>query len=175
MTRKQKYILIILGMLDFVVIGALAAIVLHSSPSTPEAPPTDVRVQISPCAQAMLDVCNTLPEPFNDAATVAWDATQLYVTLQAVYPTTPPPESAQLVWMVLDEIALILQSGCTTPETVTIALTAHGDAGSVQYLAQFAGQDIAAWMAGILPEEDLAAQSHFRQTTSSTDVTNRTD
>jgi hypothetical protein len=164
MTRKQKRILIILGVLDFIVIGALATIVIRTMSPTPAAPPV-VQTQISPCVQAMLDACNALPAPFQYAATVAWDTKQLYITLSAAYPTeTPPPESAQLLWTVLDEIATVLQDGCLVPETVTIALTVHGNVKTVQYLAQLAGQDVAAWMAGTLPEAELAAQSHFRQT-----------
>jgi hypothetical protein len=175
MTRKQKRILIILGVLDFIVIGALATIVIRTMAPTPTPPPV-IQTRISPCVQAMLDACNALPVPFQNPATVAWDARQLYITLSAVYPEeTPPPESAQLLWTVLDEIVVVLQDGCLVPETVTIALTVHGNAETVQYLAQLAGQDITAWMAGTLPEAELAAQSHFRQTSASTDLTDRTD
>ncbi|MGC9395074.1 MAG: hypothetical protein ACP5J4_09480 [Anaerolineae bacterium] len=173
MTRKQKRILIILGVLDFIVIGTLAAIVVRTMSSTPAAPPA-VQAQVSPCVQAMLDACNALPAPFQDTATVAWDTKQLYITLSAVYTgETPPPESAQLLWTALDEIATVLQGGCLVPETVTIALTAHGNAETVQYLAQLAGEDLTAWMAGMLPEAELAAQSRFRQTSTSTNLTNR--
>lgn len=168
MTRKQKRILIILGILDFVVIGVLAAIVIGTMTATPPAPPAVVQAQVSPCVQRMLDACQSLPAPFSSPATVAWDTTQLYITLHAAYSTsTPPPESAQLLWTSLDEIAVVLQSGCYVPETITIALTAHGNAETVQYLAQLSGQDVAAWMAGTLSEERLAAQSHFRQTAQS--------
>ena len=164
MTRKQKYILIILGVLDFIVIGALATIVIRTMSSTPAAPPV-VQTQISRCVQTMLDACNDLSVPVQDPATVAWDSQQLYITLSISYPAeTPPPESAQLLWTMLDETAAVFQSGCLVPETVTIALTIHGNAETVQYLAQLAGQDISAWMAGTLPEAELAAQSHFRQT-----------
>ena len=164
MTRKQKRILLILGVLDFIVIGTLAAIVVRTMSRTPAAPPVIQTQQISPCVQAMLDACNGLPAPLQDTATVAWDTKQLYITLSAVYISeTPPPESAQLLWTALDEITTVLQDGCLVPETVTIALTAHGNAENVQYLAQLAGEDIAAWMAGTLPEAELAAQSHFRQ------------
>ncbi len=178
MTRKQKYILIILGVLDFIVIGALIAIVIHAMSPTSPAAPSVVQAQISPCTQAMLDACAALPAPFDGApwnaskgaATVAWDDAQLYITLRAVYPAaTPSPESAQLLWTALDAIAAVLQSGCPAPEAVTIALTVHGNAETTQYLAQLAGQDLAAWIAGTLPEEILAAQSHFRQTSTPTD------
>lgn len=168
MTRKQKLILIVLGVLDLVVIGVLAAVVFRTMPSAPApaAPPDVVQAQFSPCMQKMLDACDALPAPFSDTATVAWDTTQLYITLDARYPTaTPPPESAQLLWTALDELSAVLLSGCYIPETITIALTAHGSVGTGQYLAQLAGQDVAAWMAGTLSEESLAAQSHFRQTT----------
>jgi hypothetical protein len=170
MTRKQKLILIILGVLNLVVIGALAVIIGRAMTATPTTPPAVVQAQISPCMQRILDTVNALPEPFraaprNNAATVAWDTTQLYITLYAVYPSaTPPPESAQLLWTALDEVKAVLLSGCYIPDTITIALTAHGNAETVQYLAQLAGQDVAAWMAGTLSEENLAAQSRFRQT-----------
>ncbi len=168
MTRKQKHMLIILGVLDFVVIGILAAIVIGALTATPPAPPAVVQAQVSPCIQRMLDACTSLPAPFDSPVTVAWDTTQLYITLHAAYPAaTPPPESAQLLWTSLDEIAVVLQSGCYVPETITIALTAHGNAETVQYLAQLSGQDVTAWMAGALSEERLAAQSRFRQTAQS--------
>ena len=176
MTRKQKYILLILGVLDFIVIGTLAAIVVRTMSRTPPAPSVIQMPQISPCVQAMLDACNALPAPLQDTATVAWDAKQLYITLSAVDTgETPPPESAQLLWTALDEIAAVLQDGCLVPETITIALTVHGNAETVQYLAQLAGEDVTAWMAGTLPEAKLAAQSHFRQTSTSTNLTDRTD
>ncbi len=165
MTRKQKHILIILGVLDLVVVGALAIIVVRTMTATPAAPPSIVQAHVSPCVQRMLESCNALPAPFSETATVAWDTTQLYITLHAAYPTaTPPSDSAQLLWTALDEMAVVLKSGCYTPETIIIALTAHGNAETVQYLAQLAGQDVTAWMAGTLSEENLAAQSHFRQT-----------
>ena len=165
MTRKQKYFLIVLGVLDIIVIGILAAIVFRTMTPTPAMPPAVEQAEFSPCMQRMLDACDALPAPFSDTATVAWDTTQLYITLDARYPTaTPPPESAQLLWTALDELSAVLLSGCYIPETITIALTAHGSVGTGQYLAQLAGQDVAAWMAGTLSEESLAAQSHFRQT-----------
>ena len=176
MTRKQKLILIILGVLDFIVISALIAIVVHTSNtraihSIPAASP-NVQAQLSPCTRAMLETCAALPLPFDNAPAVAWDATHLYVTLRATYPAaTPPQESAQLLWTALDAIAAVLQNGCTTPETITIALAAYGNAESVQYLAQFAGSDVAVWVEGTLPEDALAAQSRFRQTRISTDRT----
>jgi hypothetical protein len=165
MTRKQKQILIILGVLDFIVIGALAAVVVRTITTIPVAPTVIVQTQVSRCIQTMMDTCNALPAPFSDTASVSWDTSQLYITLHAVYPTaTPPPESAQLLWTALDETAAVLESGCYIPNTVTIALTAHGNAETVQYLAQLAGRDVSAWMVGTLSEESLAAQSHFRQT-----------
>ena len=173
MTRKQKRILIILGVLDFIVIGALAAVVIRTMAPTPAAPPV-IQAQVSPCVQAMLDACNALPAPFRNDAAVAWNAQQLYVTLSAAYPAaTPPPESPQLLWMALDEMATVLRGKCLVPETITVALTVHGNAETVQYLAQLAGEDVVAWMAGTLPETELAAQSHFRQTSTSTDLTDR--
>lgn len=171
MTRKQKRILIVLGVLDFIVIGALAAIVIHTISSTPATPPVVVQAQIPACVQTMLNACTALPAPFHNTSriggpTVAWDATHLHITLHATYPTAkPPPESAQLLWTALDTVAVVLRSGCSTPEAITIALTAHGNAETVQYLAQLTGADVTAWMAGTLPEESLAAQSHFRQST----------
>lgn len=169
MTRKQKRILIILGILDFVVIGVLATIVVRTMTAAPAVPPTPiviVQTRVSRCIQTMLDTCNALPAPFSDTASVAWDTEQLYITLHAAYASaTPPPESAQLLWTALDEMKAVLQSGCYTPETITIALTAHGNTDTVQYLAQLSGQDVAAWMEETLSEESLAAQSHFRQTT----------
>lgn len=166
MTRKQRYILIILGILDFVVIGVLATVVVRTMTTTPVKPVVVVQTRVSRCIQGMLDMCNALPSPFSDTATVSWNETQLYITLHATYPTaTPPLESAQLLWTALDEMKAVLMSGCYIPETIAIALTARGNAETVQYLAQLSGQDVAAWIAGTLSEESLAAQSHFRQTT----------
>lgn len=163
MTRTQKLMLLILGVLDLAVIGALAGIVIHTASQVP-ALPTVVRVQVSPCAQKLLDAGAALPAPFDSAPTVAWDSAQLYVTLHASYSTgAPPEESAQLLWTALDSIAAVLRDGCAVPQTITIALTAQGETETLHYLAQLAGDDIAAWMAGALPEADLAAHSHFRQ------------
>jgi hypothetical protein len=164
MTRKQKIVLIVLGVLDVGVIAALAGIVIHSMRPTPAAP-TPVPAYLSACEQSMLDALATMPASLSETPIVAWDDAHLYVTLQAVYPTaTPPDESAQLLWMALDSIAAVLLDGCTVPPTITIALTAQGQTETTHYLAQLAGQDMTAWMAGTLPEADLAAQSHFRQT-----------
>lgn len=164
MTQKQKIILIILGVLDVSVIAALAGIVIHSTRPTPIAP-TPIPAYLSACEQHMLDVLAGMPAPLGETSVLAWDDTQLYVTLKAGYQTaTPPEESAQLLWAALDSIAAVLRDGCAVPQTITIALTVQGETQTVHYLAQLAGQDVAAWMAGTLPEEDLAAQSHFRQT-----------
>lgn len=169
MTRKQKHILLILGVLDFIVIGGLAAVIVRTMtaiPAVPPAPIVIVQTRVARCIRTMLNTFNTLPAPFSDTASVAWDTEQLYITLHAAYPSaTPPPESAQLLWTALDETAVVLESGCYIPDTIIIALTVRGNAETVQYLAQLSGQDVAAWMAGTLSEENLAAHSHFRQTT----------
>ncbi|HQE92743.1 MAG TPA: hypothetical protein PLH19_08335 [Anaerolineae bacterium] len=164
MTRKQRIVLIILGILDVSVIAALAGSVVHSIRSTPTAP-TPAPLYLSACEQSMLNTLAAMPAPLGEMPMVAWDEGNLYVSLRAVYPTaTPPEESAQLLWTTLDSMATVLRQGCTIPSTITIALTACGQTETIHYLAQLAGQDMAAWMAGTLSEEDLAAQSHFRQT-----------
>ncbi len=164
MTRKQKIVLIILGVLDVSVIAALAGIVIHSMRPTPVAP-TPVPAYLSACEQKMLDTLAGMPAPLTETPIVAWDEAYLYVTLKVAYATATPPEgTAQLLWTALDSIATVLHNECAVPQTITIALTAQGQAATTHYLAQLAGQDVAAWMAGTLPEEDLAAQSHFRQT-----------
>ncbi len=165
MTRKQKFVLIVLGFLDVGVIAALAGIVIHGMRPIPVAP-APIPISMSVCERKMLDALAAIPAPLSDNPIVAWDKAHLYVTLKVAYQTaTPPDESAQVLWMALDSIAAVSLDGCATPPTLTIALTAQGQAGTTHYLAQLAGQDVADWMAGTLPEEDLAARSRFRQTT----------
>ncbi|HQI86695.1 MAG TPA: hypothetical protein PKV20_19160, partial [Anaerolineae bacterium] len=165
MTRKQRLILILLGVLDVSVIALLAGIVIHDTRTVPAAP-TPTLVRISACEQKMLDALAGMPAPLSDTPAVAWDEMQLYITLKATYPTATPPEaSAQLLWTTLDRLASVLQDECTVPETISIALTAQGTTNNVHYLAQLAGRDVIAWMEGTLPEEDLAAQSRFRKST----------
>ncbi len=169
MTRKQKLILIIFGIVDLGVMMALAGIILrtsHAYPAPPTLTPTPLTAHtyISACEQNVLDTF--AQTPVGETPAVAWDATQLYVTLKVVYPTTAPPtESVQLLWTALDNLVPPLSDGCPLPSTIIIALTAQGTLSTTSYLVQFDGEDFAAWMAGTLAEADLAAQARFRQST----------
>lgn len=163
MTRKQKIVLLILGVLDIGVIAALAGIVIHSMRPTPVTP---TPITLSACEQNMLNALAAMPAPLTDAPSVAWDNAHLYVTLHIAYHSaTPPEESAQVLWTALDSMAAVLRDDCAIPPAITIALTAQGEAQTIHYLAQISGQDVADWMAGTLAEQDLAARAHFRQTT----------
>ncbi len=165
MTRRQKLILIILGILDVAVIALLGSAVVRSlPPTTPTVSP--IAVQISPCEQKMLETFSTTP-PFADGVpTVAWSNKQLHLSLHVAYKASVPPEdSAQYLWTALDSIAEIVQEGCTLPEKVTISIIAQGEAETHQFLVQLAGSDIKGWLAGALSDEALAALAHYRQTT----------
>ncbi len=147
------------------VIAVLAGIVIHSTRQVPVTP-TPIPMRISACEQKLLDALAGMPTPLSDAPAIAWDETQLYVTLKISYPTsTPPEESVQWLWTTLDSLATVLRDGCTIPQTITIALTAQGTTHAVNYLTQLSGQDVAAWIGGTLSETNLAARARFRKST----------
>ena len=164
MTRKQKLILIILGVLDIAVITLLANVVIRSLSPTPAASP--IVVQASPCEQRLIELAATTPPFTAGIPKVAWNNRQLTIALRVMYSTaTPPKDSAQLLWTALDTLAKVVREGCALPETIIITIDAYAETETQQFLVQLAGADIKDWLAGVLSEEALAAQAHYRQTT----------
>lgn len=164
MTRQQKLILVVLGILDIAVIALLGSAVIRSlPPATPTVSP--IALQASPCAQRMIETFTAMPPFDGGVPTVAWDAHQLSLALDAGYTTpAPPKDSAQLLWTALDGIATSLQAGCTLPETVTVTVIAHGTVETHRFLAQLRGADVESWLAGDLSDVALAATARYRET-----------
>ncbi len=164
MTRLQKLILVILGILDVAVIALLASVVIQNLPPTPTMSP--IVVQASPCTHRLVELFSAATSFADGIPIVAWDDQQLALSLRVVHPAaTPPEDSAQHLWTALDTIAKIAPEGCPLPETVTIAINAHGESETHQFLVQLAGADIENWLAGNLTEEALATRARYRQTT----------
>jgi len=162
MTRRQKSILLILGILDIAVITLLASVVLRNLPPAPNVSP--INVQASPCEQQLVAAL-TDPPPFAEGIPrVAWNDQQLDIALQV----RPSTDSPQHLWTVLDIIAEVARADCALPATVTIAINAHSETETQQFLAQLPGDAIEGWLTGALSEENLAAQAHYRQTTGTT-------
>lgn len=155
MTRKQKGVLLILGMLNLIVILGVGSIILHDAWQTISAPPPPL-VMVTPtaCEQQLLAA---FPATMHPAST--WTQQQLMVQLALA--ESPGPENAQHLWAVLDTLAAIFQEDCPVPETVVIAVSV-GSEIQHRHLVQLSGTDIAAWLAGDLSEDALAAQSRYR-------------
>lgn len=150
MTRQQKGILLVLGILNIIIFILVGSIVLPDilAPSPP------IVITVTACEQNLLAAFPLAQHPAS-----TWTAQQL--TLRLSTPGPPEPESAQQLWMALDTLATIFQEGCPIPETVVIAITVGIEAPH-QHQAQFSGGDIAAWIDGTLSEADLAARSRYR-------------
>jgi hypothetical protein len=173
MTRVQKAVLAILGLLNIIVIVILGNIVVWNvlSPQTvPFVTPSsraisDSQLQVAYCPSAVM---SSLPLSLHPV--VDWEEQQLRISLQDVYTTTiPPTSSAQYLWTAMDAVAAALRAGCAPPQTVTLAMSAYGrlDVEGVlevhHHIVKLEGQDVMAWTVGTLSNEALANQADYRQ------------
>lgn len=154
MTRQQKWILLVLGIVNLGVLVGVGGIVLHDlyTPLSIIAPLTG---EASVCEQQVLAVFSPALRP-----TVAWTSRQL--TLQLQVAASPQPDSAQYLWLALDTLAPILRDACAPPETVILAVSVGTEGAAHRHLAQFSGEDLAAWGGGSLSEADLTARARYR-------------
>ncbi len=158
MSRLQKVIVLIFGLLDIGVLIFLGNMIIWQFMTPAPEPPPTLPSQIAPCPQIILD---TLPQTFQPA--VAWDQ-QLHITLHTTYTTTEvPTDSAQHLWTALDAVATSLHAGCPAPYTVTLSITAHSISETQHHIARVKGQDILDWTIGNLSSETLAAKAAYRQ------------
>ncbi len=153
MTLKQKRLLILVGVLNILIVIALISVVFaHTRPQ-----PAPSR-QLLPCTTALL---TTLPASLHP--NVSWEATELYISLTAEYAiSTPPDESAQLLWAVLDQITDVVTSGCPSPTQITVLLEARGQTSSLHHQARITGETLSSWMSGNLTSDALAANAQYR-------------
>ncbi len=155
MTRRQKFILVLFGALDLVVIVLLGAIALNSRLTLPN--PVS---QFGPCPSLLLDA---LPGYLSPA--VAWEKERLIITITPLYRTpAPPPGSAQVLWTAFDALETPLAAGCTLPEEVRIVVTARGSATTTGHLARLQGRDVTAWLQGELDEATFVQRGAYYPT-----------
>ncbi len=162
MTKQQKKILIILGILNLLIIGGMVGAVLYNMAQRP--PVTATPFQQNPCVTALL---NTLP-PEIASRQVAWDPQRIELKLYLVYSVeTPPESSAQYLWTGLESIASVLRTeGCeATPATVTVFVTARGQITTQHHVAQVDGEKLRAWSEGALSDTELADIALYRKVT----------
>ncbi len=179
MTRLQKVIIAILGLLNIVVIVVLGNIVvwnilqphtgvlpLGTSPSLSD-PQLQNRLggQVAYCPSTVM---TSLPLSLHPV--VDWEAQQLTITLHEVYTTTiPPASSAQHLWTAMDAVANALRAGCAPPYTITLIMSAQGRTGpegiseTHHHIVELKGQGVMAWTIGTLSSEALANQSAYRR------------
>ncbi len=187
MTRLQKVVIVILGLLNVVVIVVLGNIVVWNmlQPRAFEDLSGDngTLVNSSPsfdfvdyCPNAVIASLPLSLHPVVDWGTQQHLGVQeLTIALHEVYTTSiPPASSAQYLWTAVDAVAAALRAGCAPPYTVTLVMSAQGRLGpdgiaeTHHHIVKLKGQDIMAWTIGTLPNEALASQAAYRQTNSIT-------
>jgi hypothetical protein len=156
MTKRQKFILILLALLDVAVIGMLGSLIyleLHPRPV--------LRADISPCVQQLLVEFDAMDPQ------IAWDRTNalhLALTLpiydEASGDVAPAP---QAIWPILDALAEQFLADCPTPRQVTIHLTVREATGVTHHVAQIDGATLTAWREGDLSDAAFAAQARYRR------------
>ncbi|NBD35223.1 MAG: hypothetical protein GVY30_04395 [Chloroflexi bacterium] len=156
MTKRQKFILILLALLDVAVIvmlGSLIYLELHPRPV--------LRADLSPCAQQLLAEFGAMDPQ------IAWDATNalhLALTLpisdKASGDVAP---SAQALWPILDALAEHFSADCPAPRQVTIRLAVRDASGVTHHVAQIDGATLTAWREGDLSDANFAAQARYRR------------
>jgi len=160
MTKQQKLILILFGIVDIIVIALMGRVVIKSIHGNQT---ISQQAQIPPCAQEIL---SALPHSMQPA--VIWTDTELRLSLHVMYQSAEPPaESAQYLWEALDSLALTLTKGCPAPPTVTITVTAQGDRETCHHVIQTTGDSMMAWVQGTLSEADFISQARYRKLTAS--------
>ncbi len=160
MDHRRKRILLLLGVLDLVVIAVLGWYAWQLRQSEPPLAPE----LYAACSQSLLE---TLPSHLSP--TVTWKQRVLYVRLTARYPTsTPPPSSAQLLWVVLDALKPLANADCLFPNEVVIVITAQSEAETHGHLIRLYGPDVADWAAGTLSEEELVKRGIYRDNATAT-------
>lgn len=160
MTKQQKQILIILGIVNLLVIGGMAGVVFYKM--TPHTQATPTPFQQNPCITALLD---KLP-PEVSSRQVAWDSRRIELKLYLTYGVETPPEgSAQYLWVGLESIAATLRTeGCeTTPPVVTVFVIAQGQGAPLRHVVQVDGENLQAWSEGILSDAELAEIALYRR------------
>jgi hypothetical protein len=175
MTRVQKAVLAILGLLNIIVIVVLGNIIVWNmlKPQIEDLPfvtssshsIADSQLHVAYCPSAVM---TSLPLSLHPV--VDWEEQQLSISLQDFYTTTvPPTTSAQHLWTAMDAVAAALRAGCTPPQTVTLAISAYGrlDAEGIAevhyHIVKLEGQDVMVWTVGALSNEALANQAAYRQ------------
>ncbi len=173
MTRLQKVIIVVLGVLNIVVIVVLGNIVVwnmlkpRADVATLETSRavSDAQRHVGYCPDTVIASLPLYLHPMVD-----WEGQQLQIVLQDVYTTTiPPATSVQHLWTAMDAVAAALRAGCAPPSTITLAMRAQGHFGPNgvteihHHIAKLKGQDVMAWTVGTLSNEALANQTAYRQ------------
>lgn len=160
MTKQQRKILIILGILNLLVIGGMAGVVFTNMAPRPQA--TATPFQQNPCITTLFD---KLP-PEIASRQVAWDSQRIELKLYLVYGVGTPPEgSVQYLWTGLESVAATLRTeGCeATPSTVTVFVMAQGQSATQHHVAQVDGEKLQAWSEGALSDTELAEIVLYRK------------
>lgn len=168
----QKRIVVLLAIVDLLVIGGLAAVVVRNS--RPAQPVASVAVPTpSACTTLLLEAL----APCGDSTASGWDTATPGEPLTAT--TTSPAHirvtlspaiaevegSAQVLWTVLDHLPRSLPDLCVLPPSVTLMVTTRQTGEAVHYTAEFEGTALSAWLRGELDDEALAAGARYREIT----------
>lgn len=152
MTRRQKLILIVLGVLDLIVIAGLATIVVRQTNQMVK--PAAIVLPDDPCAEALLSALVTTDR----AVTVAWtpDVAHLRVDLATAQRDIP---GEQYLWITLDALPAPLPTSCPIPKTMLLSI--YVPSGE-HHTAQIDGHSLVYWLAGVHSDEVLASHARYR-------------
>ncbi|MBN1874111.1 MAG: hypothetical protein JXA33_07760 [Anaerolineae bacterium] len=161
MTQQQKRILLAWVLLDIAVIVWLGSFIARSvlTPTTETIKPFLGYTPPTPCEQVILD---TLPATAHPV--INWATQALHIRLEITYrASTPPLESTQMLWTMLDSLNPVVTMGCTLPPSLTLTLVTHGETQTIQHIVRLPGDQVMAWIQGNLTEDTLTAQAIYRQ------------
>lgn len=165
MKRSHKIVLALMALIDLVVIGTLAFIVICSSNANRRgaSPPTPIAYP-SECSTLILEA---LSHTMNSTRVSLEDGSQgfIYLILSSPPSITDSPEavSPQILWHALDSLPPSLLSVCTIPSTITLVVEIRDETTDYQYAVNMTGETLTNWLLGQIDDGELAALSHYRE------------
>ncbi len=147
MTRKQKYIIAILAIVNVAVILALIAIMTRPAPTRPHIP-----LIILPQDDCQWSATQLLAQAgLGGTVTLTTDAS---LNLKIIYPLAPGQEAddaAQEIWTAFDIALALYEQGCSTFTQVQVTILAH----NTQINASVNTSDLIAYSSNELSQEEF--------------------
>lgn len=158
MSRRQKLVLAILGLADFLVILAMGLYVFrHTRPTPPPASPAEQPV-LSACANHLLDSLATT----GGSATLSWDESTAFVHIAFPETDLREEDAAQMLWVVLASMPRQTADVCPLPQTVHIQASIPDPRGTHRHAMELSGAVLNDWLTEEIDDAELAAQCRYR-------------